>query len=45
MPAGLWPAGLWPEWTLRLTSRHVSGRPAAQCAEELLAVACLLAAR
>jgi hypothetical protein len=41
--ARLLPAGLWPEWTLRLTPRHASGRPAAQRAEELLAVACLLA--
>ncbi|MFE5189879.1 TniQ family protein [Streptomyces sp. NPDC056628] len=41
--ARLLPAGLWPEWTLRLTPRHASGRPAAQRADELLAVACLLA--
>ncbi|MEU9959795.1 TniQ family protein [Streptomyces sp. NPDC050982] len=41
--ARLLPAGLWPEWTLRLTPRHANGRPAAQRAEELLAVACLLA--
>ncbi|MFF6807950.1 TniQ family protein [Streptomyces sp. NPDC012616] len=41
--ARLLPAGLWPEWTLRLTPRHASGRPVAQRAEELLAVACLLA--
>ncbi|MFG2732158.1 hypothetical protein [Streptomyces canus] len=41
--ARLLPAGLWPEWAVRLTPRHASGRPAAQRAEELLAVACLLA--
>ncbi|MER7182496.1 TniQ family protein [Streptomyces hyaluromycini] len=41
--ARLLPTGLWPEWTLRLTPRHASGRPAAQRADELLAVACLLA--
>ncbi|GLP67122.1 hypothetical protein TUSST3_37440 [Streptomyces sp. TUS-ST3] len=37
------PAALWPEWALRLTPRHASGRPAAQRADELLAVACLMA--
>nr|WP_246111637.1 hypothetical protein [Streptomyces hawaiiensis] len=37
------PTALWPEWALRLTPRHASGRPAAQRADELLAVACLLA--
>ncbi|MGA5454482.1 hypothetical protein ACPCVO_48790 [Streptomyces umbrinus] len=37
------PTALWPQWALRLTPRHASGRPAAQRADELLAVACLLA--
>ncbi|MEV6401314.1 hypothetical protein AB0M39_42190, partial [Streptomyces sp. NPDC051907] len=41
--AGRLPTALWPEWALRLTPRHLSGRPAAQRADELLAVACLLA--
>ncbi|WP_435599839.1 TniQ family protein [Streptomyces sp. C10-9-1] len=41
--AGMLPNALWPEWALRLTPRHPSGRPLAQRADELLAVACLLA--
>jgi hypothetical protein len=41
--ARLLPTALWPEWTLRLSPRHFSGRSAAQRADELLTVACLLA--
>ncbi|GGP98620.1 hypothetical protein GCM10010215_25390 [Streptomyces virginiae] len=37
------PTALWPGWALRLSPRHANGRPAAQRADELLAVACLLA--
>ncbi|MDH6221645.1 hypothetical protein M2283_008992 [Streptomyces pseudovenezuelae] len=41
--ARLLPTALWPEWALRLSPRHPSGRRAAQRADELLTVACLLA--
>lgn len=41
--AGRLPTALWPEWALRLTPRHPSRWPLARRADELLAVACLLA--
>lgn len=41
--AHMLPTALWPGWALRLSPRHGSDRPIAQRADELLAVACLLA--
>ncbi|PBC65573.1 hypothetical protein BKI49_02280 [Streptomyces sp. Tue6028] len=41
--ARMLPTALWPAWALRLTPWHASGKPVARRADELLAVACLLA--
>ncbi|MGW5136207.1 hypothetical protein [Streptomyces sp. NPDC004135] len=41
--ARMLPTALWPAWALRLSPWHASGKPVARRADQLLAVACLLA--
>ncbi|GHB71773.1 hypothetical protein GCM10010331_69680 [Streptomyces xanthochromogenes] len=40
--ARMLPTALWPAWALRLSPRHLDGKPVARRADELLTVACLL---